>query len=85
MIECVAREAAGQTEEFGIKEGDMDKAAEIAVSIPYWNRRSVEKGSIRELIRRSWAGKPARAGLLGHKLLDMGGEPRFGAENPKCS
>ena len=49
--------------EFGMKEEDVDKAAEIAVSNPYWNPRSVEKGPIRELIRRCWAGEPARGDL----------------------
>lgn len=49
--------------EFGMREEDVDKAAEIAVSNPYWNPRSVELGPIRELIRRCWAGEPARADL----------------------
>ena len=49
--------------EFGMKEEDIDKAAEIAVSNPYWNPRPVEKGPIRELIRRAWAGEPAKADL----------------------
>jgi hypothetical protein len=46
-----------------MREEDVDKAAEIAVSNPYWNPRSVEKGPIRELIRRCWAGASARADL----------------------
>ncbi len=49
--------------EFGMKESDVDKAAEIAVSNPYWNPREIEKGPIRELIRRAWAGEEARADL----------------------
>ena len=49
--------------EFGMKEEDIDKAAEIAVSNPYWNPRPVEEGPIRELIRRAWAGEPAKADL----------------------
>lgn len=49
--------------DFGFKEEDVDKAAEIAVSNPYWNPRPVEKGPIRELIRRAWAGEEARADL----------------------
>lgn len=47
--------------DFGMKEEDVDKAAEIAVSNPYWNPRDIEKAPIRELIRRVWAGEPARA------------------------
>ncbi|KZT20682.1 maleylacetate reductase [Neolentinus lepideus HHB14362 ss-1] len=49
--------------EFGMKEEDIDKAAEIAVSNPYYNPRPVEKDRIRELIRRAWAGEEARADL----------------------
>jgi len=48
---------------FGMQEADIDKAAEIALSNPYWNPRPVEKEPIRELIRRAWAGEPARADL----------------------
>lgn len=49
--------------EFGMKEEDVDKAADIAVSNPYWNPREIERAPIRELIRRVWAGEPARADL----------------------
>jgi alcohol dehydrogenase class IV len=49
--------------EFGMKEEDIDKAADIAVSNPYWNPRDIERTPIRELIRRVWAGEPARAEL----------------------
>ena len=49
--------------EFGMKEQDVDKAADIAVSNPYWNPRKVEREGIRELIRRAWAGEPAKANL----------------------
>lgn len=46
--------------DFGFKEGDVEKAAEIAVSNPYYNPRSIEKDSIKELIRRAYAGEDAR-------------------------
>ncbi|KUI59709.1 Maleylacetate reductase [Cytospora mali] len=49
--------------EFGMKESDIDKAADIAVSNPYWNPREIQREPIRELIRRVWAGEPARADL----------------------
>lgn len=49
--------------EFGFKEADIDKAADIAVSNPYWNPRSIERAPIRELIRRVWAGEDARPDL----------------------
>ncbi|KAL1865796.1 hypothetical protein VTK73DRAFT_5067 [Phialemonium thermophilum] len=48
---------------FGLKEEDVAKAAEIAVSNPYWNPRTVEKEAIQELIRRAWSGEEARADL----------------------
>ncbi|KAI5866385.1 putative maleylacetate reductase [Durotheca rogersii] len=48
---------------FGMKEEDIDKAADIAVSNPYWNPRPIEREPIRELIRRAWAGEEARADL----------------------
>lgn len=49
--------------EFGMKEEDVDRAADLAVGNPYWNPREVEREPIRELIRRVWAGEPARADL----------------------
>lgn len=49
--------------EFGMKEEDIDKAADIAVSNPYWNPRDIQREPIRELIRRVWAGEEARANL----------------------
>jgi len=49
--------------DFGFKESDVDKAADIAVSNPYWNPREVKRDPIRELIRRAYAGEPARADL----------------------
>ncbi|KAL7622533.1 hypothetical protein AAE478_008040 [Parahypoxylon ruwenzoriense] len=47
----------------GMQESDIDKAADIAVSNPYWNPRPIERGPIRELIRRALAGEDARADL----------------------
>ncbi|KAE8354890.1 hypothetical protein BDV28DRAFT_155869 [Aspergillus coremiiformis] len=38
--------------DFGMQEEDIDKAADIAVSNPYWNPREIERAPIRELIRR---------------------------------
>lgn len=48
---------------FGMKEGDIDRATEIILSRPYENPRRLERSLIRELIRRAWAGEPARADL----------------------
>lgn len=48
---------------FGMREEDIDKATDIALSKPYYNPRKVERTAIRELIRRAWAGEDARADL----------------------
>ncbi|KAI5797562.1 hypothetical protein EDC01DRAFT_650441 [Geopyxis carbonaria] len=48
---------------YGMKEEDVEKAAEVATSKPYPNPRPVEKEGIREVIRRAWAGEEARADL----------------------
>jgi len=49
--------------EYGMKEEDIDKATDIAISNPYWNPREIEKGPLRETIRRIWTGEEARADL----------------------
>ena len=49
--------------EFGMKEEDVEEAAKIAVSNPYWNPREIEKEPLRETIRRCWAGEEAKANL----------------------
>lgn len=49
--------------DYGFKEEDIDKAADIALSQPYWSPRPLEREAIREVIRRIWAGEPARADL----------------------
>jgi maleylacetate reductase len=43
--------------DLGMPEDGIDKAADIALSNPYWNPRPLERGGIRELISRAWAGK----------------------------
>lgn len=49
--------------DFGFKEEDIDKAADIAVRNPYYNPRPIERDPIRELIHRAYAGKEAKADL----------------------
>ncbi|KAF3920062.1 hypothetical protein AA313_de0200009 [Arthrobotrys entomopaga] len=49
--------------EFGMKEEDVDKAAEIATSNPYYNPREIKKDEIREIIRRAVIGEEARADI----------------------
>lgn len=48
---------------YGMKEEDINKAADIAVSNPYANPRQVVREEIKEVIRRAWAGEPARQDL----------------------
>lgn len=47
----------------GMKEEDVDRAAELALAKPYDNPRNIEQDRTRELIRRAWAGEDARADL----------------------
>jgi maleylacetate reductase len=42
--------------EIGMREQDIDRAADLAVTNPYWNPRPVERDAIRGLIARAWAG-----------------------------
>jgi alcohol dehydrogenase class IV len=48
---------------YGMKEEDIDKAADLAVANPYANPRKVERDGVREVIRRAWAGEPAKQDL----------------------
>lgn len=41
----------------GMSEADLDKAAEIATSAPYWNPRPVEKTAIRALLDDAYHGR----------------------------
>jgi len=49
--------------DFGMKEEDVDKATDIAMSAQYPNPRGLEREKIREVIRRCWAGEEARGDL----------------------
>jgi maleylacetate reductase len=42
--------------EIGMREQDIDHAADLAVKNPYWNPRPVERDAIRGLIARAFAG-----------------------------
>jgi len=44
----------------GMKESDIDRAADLAVQNPYWNPRPIERGPIRDLIADAWAGNIER-------------------------
>ena len=43
-------------EEIGMREADIDRAADLAVQNPYWNPRPVDRDAIRGLIARAFAG-----------------------------
>jgi maleylacetate reductase len=48
-------------EALGMAESDLDKAAEIAVSAPYWNPRPIQRNAIRALLDDAYHGhRPAR-------------------------
>lgn len=42
--------------ELGLKEADLDRAADLAVRAPYWNPRPVEREAVRALLQRAWEG-----------------------------
>lgn len=49
--------------ELGMKEEDVDRAADIAMEKRYPNPRALDREKIREIVRRAWAGEDARADL----------------------
>ncbi|MBL0371888.1 maleylacetate reductase [Rhizobium sp. KVB221] len=40
----------------GLASADLDRAAELATTNPYWNPRPIEKQAIRDLLQRAWSG-----------------------------
>lgn len=42
--------------DLGLKENQLDQAADIAVRNPYWNPQPIERDAIRSLLQRAWAG-----------------------------
>ncbi len=42
--------------DLGMKEGDLDRAADLAAANPYWNPRPVTRDGIRQLLQAAWAG-----------------------------
>ena len=41
----------------GMPEGELDRAAELATTAPYWNPRTVERAAIRRLLDDAYAGR----------------------------
>lgn len=44
--------------DLGMPEDGIARAAELAVSAPYWNPRPIDRASMEALITRAWAGEP---------------------------
>ncbi|GJH28822.1 maleylacetate reductase [Caballeronia novacaledonica] len=42
--------------DLGLKEAQLDRAADLAVQNPYWNPRPIEREAIRALLQRAWEG-----------------------------
>ncbi len=42
--------------DIGMRAEDIDQAADLAVSNPYWNPRQIDRDAVRGLIARAWAG-----------------------------
>ncbi|CAN7662440.1 maleylacetate reductase [Neorhizobium sp. LjRoot104] len=42
--------------DLGLKEAELDRAADLAVRMPYWNPRPVERHAIRALLQGAWEG-----------------------------
>jgi maleylacetate reductase len=42
--------------DLGLKEAQLDLAADLAVKNPYWNPRPVERDAVRSLLQRAWDG-----------------------------
>lgn len=49
--------APRRLKDLGLEERDLDTAADLAVSNPYWNPRPVEKATIRQLLWNAWKGE----------------------------
>ncbi|MGO7427329.1 maleylacetate reductase, partial [Rhizobium ruizarguesonis] len=46
--------------DLGMKEADLDRAAELAAQNPYWNPRPIEREAIRALLQSAWEGARPR-------------------------
>ena len=44
--------------DLGLKERDLDRAAELATTETYWNPRPVERNEVRDMLARAWEGFP---------------------------
>jgi maleylacetate reductase len=59
LYELIGRLGAKRSlRDLGMPETGIEKAVLEVTQNPYWNPRELERESIRELIRRAWAGEP---------------------------
>ncbi|MCC6828032.1 MAG: maleylacetate reductase [Novosphingobium sp.] len=42
----------------GMAESDIDRALALVLANPYWNPRPLERGALRAMLARAWAGSP---------------------------
>ena len=64
-LQALARDngAPVALKDIGMREADLDRAADLAVSNPYWNPRPFgppERDAIRALLQRAFDGDPPR-------------------------
>ena len=48
--------AATSLQAIGMRESDLDRAADLAMQSQYPNPRPLERGPLRELLQRAWEG-----------------------------
>lgn len=47
--------------DIGMRESDLDRAADLALANPYWNPRPIERSGIRELLQHAFEGRAPNA------------------------
>jgi maleylacetate reductase len=58
---AVKLHAPTSLKQLGLREADLDRAADLAVANPYWNPRPIERGGIRKLLDDAFHGRPPDA------------------------
>ena len=58
---AVALNAPTALKDLGLKESDLDRAADLAMANPYWNPRAFTRGDIRKLLDDAFHGRPPDA------------------------
>jgi maleylacetate reductase len=48
--------APAKLKDLGLREADLDRAADIAARNPYWNPRPFDRTAIRALLQEAWEG-----------------------------